>query len=101
MSSVLESRREHSSVSATTAAMPGSPYCSQMRRKLTAASAEPHSSATRASFHHTTNRSDRWISSSARPRMIIVEAWEPPLPPVSMSIGMNDTSSGSAEMAAS
>ena len=35
------------------------------------------------------------------PRMIMVEACEPQLPPVSMSMGRKDTSSGIAEIAAS
>ena len=73
-----------------------------MRRNVTAGQrARRTSSATRASFHHTVSRSDGRISSSARPRMIIVDACEPPLPPVSMSMGMKETSSGSAAMAAS
>ena len=89
------------SVSETTAATSASPYWSQMRRKLTAASTVPHSSATRASFHQTVSTSPRSISPSASPRMTMVEACEPPLPPVPISIGMNETSSGSEAMAAS
>ena len=67
----------------------------------TAASARPTSSATRSSFQSMLSASAKCSSSTARPRMMSVELWEPQLPPVSIIIGMNDTSSGTAANAAS
>ena len=71
------------------------------RTKLIAASSAPHSMPTRSSFQITRRRSDSAISLTAIPRIIMVLAWLPELPPVSMSVGMNPTSSGIAANVAS
>ena len=61
-------------VSESTCATCGSCYCISIRMKFTLHSAILHSSATLISFHHALVKSLGEISSSAKPRMIIVEA---------------------------
>ena len=60
--------------------------------KLAAASETPHKNATRSSFQITRSASDGEVSPSDRLRMIAVDDWLPELPPVPMSMGMNDAS---------
>ena len=45
--------------------------------------------------------SENFSSSRLRERMTVTEDWEPQLPPVSISMGINETSSGSVAIAAS
>ena len=83
-----------------TARATAAPVCgskSRMRPKLTAASAAPHSRLTASSLFSTRSASRGRISPSARPRMTRVEDWEPQLPPVSMSMGMNAASTTTEE----
>ena len=56
--------------------------------KLQAASVTPQVTATRTSFQMTLKMSENSISPSERPRMTVTLAWEPQLPPVSISMGM-------------
>ena len=63
-----------------------------MRRKLTAASAAPHTTPTRASFHRTRSQSPSSTSPSAMLRMMVTEVWLPELPAEPVSIGMNAVS---------
>ena len=69
-----------------------SPLKSQSLRKFTSASATPTVIAILNSFQSTRPMSFRAISPRARPRMVSVEAWEPQLPPVPMSMGMHEVS---------
>ena len=91
----------HMSASDTTAASRASPYLSMMTPVSTSASAVPTTSDTRSSFHSIASVSEKCSSSTARPRIMSVELCEPQLPPVSIIIGMNATSSGTAANAAS
>ena len=61
----------------------------------------PHKRATRSSFHQTFNASDTLISRKAMPRMTRVLDWEPALPPVSVSMGINVIRMGSVVRACS
>ena len=56
--------------------------------KLAAASTTPHSTATRISFQMTCSMSEKSTSSRLNARMTVTLAWEPQLPPVSISMGM-------------
>ena len=71
-------------------------YWSIRRMKLTRARPTPQSTPTRSSFHTTFIISDGSTSPTAIPRIIIVLAWLPEFPPVSISMGTNVTSSGMA-----
>ena len=71
-------------------------YIKKMRAPFAVASTMPTSKETSNSFHTTRKKSWNRISSSAIPRMTSVELWEPQFPPVSISIGMKETSSGMA-----
>ena len=59
---------------------------------FTTAKVTPTIIATEDSFNKTFKTSFNSISSVARPLIIIVEACAPQLPPVSIIIGINDTS---------
>ena len=89
------------SVTETTTATCRSWYCTIMRIKFTKERAAPQISATRSSFHHTYRISLGVISSSAKPRMIIVEDWLPQLPPVPVICGIKVTRIGMLTKAAS
>ena len=69
------------------------------RTKLTSARESPQSIPTRISFHITFRISAGSTSPTAIPRMIIVLAWLPEFPPVSINIGINVTKSGITEKA--
>ena len=60
--------------------------------KHRAESAKPQSTAVLISFHTTPGRSEKSISPRLSARMTVTEDWEPELPPVSISIGMNAVS---------
>ena len=64
--------------------------------KHTAARTMPQSTAVRTSFHSTSTMSLKWSSSRLRARITVTEDWEPLLPPVSISMGMNTVRMGSA-----
>ena len=63
---------------------------SMIFRKQRDASATPQRTAVLISFQMTLGRSENSSSPRLRARMTVTEAWEPELPPVSMSMGMND-----------
>ena len=56
--------------------------------KLVQARVSPHRKATRISFQRAMGSSLNSISFRERPRMMETLAWEPALPPVSISMGM-------------
>ena len=56
--------------------------------KLAAESTTPQTRATRHSFQMTRKRSENSISPRERPRITVTLAWEPQLPPVSISMGI-------------
>ena len=60
--------------------------------KHSAASATPHSTAVWISFHTTLGRSRSSSSPRDRARITVTDAWEPELPPVSISMGMKAVS---------
>ena len=82
--------------SAITIAIFKSLYIIKIRIPLAIARPIPTSYAMRNSLKITRKMSLNLISSRASPRMIRVELCEPQLPPVSISIGINDTRSGTA-----
>ena len=53
-----------------------------------------HNRATLNSLKITLKKSVKWISSTESPRIIKVELCEPQLPPVPISMGINDTNKG-------
>ena len=67
--------------------------------KAAAAMAQPQSTATRISFQMTSITSRNSISPSEMPRITVTEAWLPELPPVSISMGMNEVSTTCAASA--
>ena len=69
--------------------------------KLARARTTPQSTATRISFQTTFSRSENSISFRLRPRITVTDAWEPQLPPVSMSMGMKPVSTTQALRASS
>ena len=76
-------------------------YMIQIRRPFARESAAPTIREMRNSLNSTRNTSLSLISSSASPRMISVELWEPQFPPVSISIGMKETRRGTTANASS
>ena len=85
----------------TTPARRRSLYLSMINAESATARPKPTSSATRSSIQMIRAVSAKRSSSTARPRMIRVELWEPQFPPVSIIIGIKDTSRGTAANAAS
>ena len=88
-------------VTATTAPTIICPETNHIQKKLNTARAVPTIRDMENSFQITLKMSLILISSSASPRIIVTEACEPQLPPVSISIGINDTITGRAEIASS
>lgn len=80
----------------TTIAREISLYIRKIRSPFARARKAPTSKETRNSLNIILKMSLNSNSSSARPRMINVELWEPQFPPVSINIGMKDTRSGTA-----
>ena len=76
-------------------------YMIRMRMPLVSASTTLTIRDTRNSLKMTRKISLNRISPRAIPRMISVALWEPQFQPVSMSIGIKDTSSGIAAKASS
>ena len=74
---------------------------SMRRTRFTAASTVAQVRPTRNSFQRTFRTSDSSMSPTAMPRMIMVLAWLPQFPPVSMSIGIKVTRIGMTSKAAS
>ena len=64
--------------------------------KHSTASTRPQSTAVRSSFQMTLKISLNLSSSRLRARMTVTEDWEPLLPPVSISMGMNTVRMGRA-----
>ena len=73
----------------------------RMRTRLIAARVRPQTKPTRISFHRTFATSLRSMSPTAMPRMIMVLAWLPAFPPVSISCGTNVTRIGISAKASS
>ncbi len=85
----------------TTIAIVKFPSISHILRPFTTASVTLMISDIRNSVKTTLKKSRSFISSTLIPRIIIVELCEPQFPPVLISIGINETSSGIAEHASS
>lgn len=72
----------------------GSWYISKIRKPFTADKITLTINAIRNSLNKALKKSEKWISSKARPRMIIVEVCAPQFPPVSINIGIKETNNG-------
>ena len=105
----LDTRTVSAMVTQTTAAISGvtsvlprrSLSISMIFIKQTAASAAPQRTAVCISFHTAFGRSENSSSPREMARIIVTEACEPELPPVSISIGMNEVSTTCAASALS
>ena len=96
LAAITTKTRVRQTVSATgtvTAAFPKSSRSTSISlTKLHTASPTPHKTATRISFHTIQGRSEKEISPREMLRIMATDAWEPELPPVPMSMGINAVS---------
>ena len=92
MATMATKARVRPTVAATPMLMSGlrniQPSMSKTLAKPATASARPHSTETRNSFHSTRRASESSISPRLRPRMTMTEDWLPQLPPVLISMGI-------------